>query len=180
MQGSTPGRRSAPAATLGEGELLRLGEWIRAVSLTLGSGSLTDPGEALLFHEALTDAINTLSAGQSMREAMQRHSGQEDVAAPALPLSLEDSARLIIGRAFADDFSGSPPEAEQTARIHFAQRLDPRCSDAYVVQGGLDEQAGRYPHAQAAYERAMALAAEKLGPAAFTEARKKAGRIHFW
>jgi len=26
----------------------------------------------------------------------------------------------------------------------------------------------------------MALAAEKLGPAAFTEARKKAGRIHFW
>jgi len=147
MQGSTPKHRPSPVATLGEGELLRLGEWVRAVSLTLGSGSLTDPGEALLFHEALTDAINTLAARQSMREAMQQHSGQEDVAALALALSLEDSARLIIDPAFADDFSGPPPEAEQTARIHFAQRLDPHCSDAYVVQGGLDEQAGRYPHA---------------------------------
>lgn len=50
MHGSTPQHRSAPVATLGEGELLRLGEWVRDASLTLGSGSLTDPLEAMLFH----------------------------------------------------------------------------------------------------------------------------------
>lgn len=144
MHGSTPGHRSSPAATLGEGELLRLGEWVRDVSLTLGGGSLTDPMEAMLFHEVLTDAIDTLSARQSMREAMQKHSGHEDVSAPALPINLEDSAQHIIDRAFTDDFSGPPPEAEQAARIHFALSLDPQCSDAYVIQGSLDERAGRY------------------------------------
>lgn len=180
MQGRTPGRRSAPVATLGKGELLRLGEWVRDISLTLGSGFLTDPMEALLFHETLTDAINTLAARQSLREAMQRHSGQEEVAAPALPISLEDAAQQIIDRATASGFSSPPPEAEQAARIHFAQRLDPRCSDAYVAQGCLDERAGRYQDARAAYERAMALAAEKLGPAAFTEASRKTERLHFW
>jgi len=159
---------------------LRLGEWVRDVSLTLGAGYLTDPLEAMLFHEALTDAIDTLSARQSMREAMQKHSGYEDVSAPALPISLEDSAQQIIDRAFADDFSGPPPQAEQAARIHFALSLDPHCSDAYVIQGCLDERAGRYQQAQAAYERAMELAAEKLGPDAFTEASRKAERIHFW
>ena len=180
MVGSTPGHRPSPVATLGEGELLRLGEWVRDVSLTLGGGSLTDPLEAMLFHETLTDAIDTLSARQSMREAMQRHSGYEDRSAPALPISLEDSARQIIDRATASDFSGPPPEAEQAARIHFALSLDPRCSDAYVIQGCLDERAGRYQQAQAAYERAMELAAEKLGPDAFTEESRKAERIHFW
>lgn len=180
MDGSTPGQRSSPVATLGEGELLRLGEWVRDVSLTLGGGYLTDPMEAMLFHEALTDAIDTLAARQSMREVMQKHSGYEDISAPALPLSLEDSAQQIIDRAFADDFSSPPPQAEQVARIHFALALDPRCSDAYVIQGSLDEQAGRYEQAQAAYERAMELAAEKLGPDAFTEESRKAERIHFW
>jgi len=180
MHGSTPGHQSSPVATLGEGELLRLGEWVRDVSLTLGGGSLIDPLEAMLFHEALTDAIDTLSARQSMREAMQKHSGYEDVSAPALPISLEDSAQQIIDRAFADDFSGPPPQAEQAARIHFALSLDPHCSDAYVIQGCLDERAGRYQQAQAAYERAMELAAEKLDPDAFTEASRKAERIHFW
>ncbi len=180
MDESTPGHRSSPVATLGEGKLLRLGEWVRDVSLTLGAGYLTDPLEAMLFHEALTDAIDTLSARQSMREAMQKHSGYEDVSAPALPISLEDSAQQIIDRAFADDFSGPPPQAEQAARIHFALSLDPHCSDAYVIQGCLDERAGRYQQAQAAYERAMELAAEKLGPDAFTEASRKAERIHFW
>lgn len=170
MHGRTPQHHSAPVATLGEGELLRLGEWVRDVSLSLGGGSLTNPLEAMLFHEALTDAINTLEARQSMREAMQRHSGHEEVSAPALPISLEDSAQQVIDHAFADDFSGPPPETEQTARIHFALKLDPCCSDAYVIQGSLDERAGRYPQAQAAYEQAMALAAEKLGPAAFAEA----------
>src|SRR5229473_2333026 len=178
--GSTPQHRSSPVATLGEGELLRLGEWVRDVSLTLGGGYLTDPMEAMLFHEALTDAIDTLSARQSMREAMQKHSGYEDRSAQALPINLEDSAQQIIDRAFADDFSGPPPQAEQAARIHFALSLDPRCSDAYVIQGCLDERAGRYQQAQAAYERAMELAAEKLGPDAFTEESKKAERIHFW
>ncbi len=150
------------------------------VSLTLGGGSLTDPLEAMLFHEALTDAIDTLSARQSMREAMQKHSGYEDVSAPTLPISLEDTAQQIIDRAFADDFSGPPPETEQTARIHFALKLDPRCSDAYVIQGSLDERAGRYPQAQAAYEQAMALAAEKLGPDATASKSRKAERLHFW
>ena len=120
MHGRTPKHRSSPVATLGEGELLRLGEWVRDVSLTLGGGSLTDPMEAMLFHEALTDAIDTLSARQSMREAMQKHSGYEDISAPALSISLEDSAQQIIDRAFADGFSGPPPEAERAARIHFA------------------------------------------------------------
>ena len=167
MDGSTPGQRSSPVATLGEGELLRLGEWVRDVSLTLGGGYLTDPMEAMLFHEALTDAIDMLAARQSMREAMQKHSGYEDISAPALPLSLED-------------LSGPPPQAEQAARIDFALKLDPRCSDAYVIQGSLDERAGRYEQARAAYERAMELAAEKLGPDAFTEESRKAERIHFW
>ncbi len=180
MHGSTPKHRSSPVATLGEGELLRLGEWVRDVSLTLGGGSLTDPLEAMLFHEALTAAIDTLEARQSMREAMQRHSGHEDVSAPALPISLADTAQQIIDRAFADDFSGPPPETEQTACIHFALKLDPRCSDAYVIQGCLDERAGRYPQAQASYEQAMALAAEKLGPDAFTEESRKAEHMHFW
>jgi len=134
----------------------------------------------MLFHEALTDAINTLEARQSMREAMQRHSGHEEVSTPALPISLEDSAQQIIDRAFADDFSGPPPETEQTARIHFALKLNPRCSDAYLIQGSLDERAGRYQQAQAAYERAMELAAEKLGPDAFAEKSRKAERMHFW
>ncbi len=180
MDGSTSEHRSSPVATLGEGELLRLGEWVRDVSLTLGGGYLTDPMEAMLFHEALTDAIDMLSARQSMREAMQKHSGYEAVSAPALPINLEDSAQQIIDRAFADDFSDPPHEAEQAARIHFALKLDPRCSDAYVIQGGLDERAGRYQQAQAAYERAMELAAEKLGLDAFTEESRKAERIHFW
>jgi hypothetical protein len=58
---------------------------------------------------SLTEAIDTLSVRQSMREVMQKHSGYEGVSAPALPLSLEDSARQIIDRAFTDDFSGPPP-----------------------------------------------------------------------
>lgn len=109
MHGSTPGHRSSPAAALNKGELLRLGEWVRDLSLILGGDSLTDPMAAMLFHEALTDAVDTLSARQSMREAMRKHSGYEDISAPALPISLEDSAQQIIDHAFADDFSGPPP-----------------------------------------------------------------------
>src|SRR5258708_26333006 len=150
------------------------------VSVTLGGGSLTDPLEAMLFHEALTDAIDMLSARQSMREAMQRYSGNEAVSASALPISLEDSAQQLIDRAFADDFSGPPPETEQVARIHFALKLDPRCSAAYLIQGSLDERAGRYQQTQAAYERAMELAADTLGPDVFAEKSRKAERIHFW
>jgi len=49
--------------------------------------------EAMLFHEALTHAIVTLSARQSMREAIQRHGGHVGVSALALHINLEDSAQ---------------------------------------------------------------------------------------
>ncbi len=41
MHGRTPQHRSSPVATLDEGELLRLGEWVRDVSFNLISGSYT-------------------------------------------------------------------------------------------------------------------------------------------
>jgi tetratricopeptide (TPR) repeat protein len=66
------------------------------------------------------------------------------------------------------------------ARAAFALKLDPQCSDAYLIRGAIASDHRRYHEAKAHYERAMELAATKLGPLAFQEQARKSGAIHFW
>lgn len=163
-------------------DFVAFGERIRDLHVRLGGYSYRlSLARGKLFWEALNAAIDTLALGKATCESFQKAGRYAEGEIPdARPISMEETAQSIINGAFADLDELPPPSNEQVARIQFALALDQSCSDAYLIQGTLDEQAGRFREAQASFERAMELAAEKLGPDAFSEESRRAERVHFW
>ena len=135
--------------------------------------------EAVLFHEAIFEAVYTLSLRQSMRSSLKETYEKRGMTLPeSLPLEMSSLAQGILDQPFSDGRAIS--STEQIARVKFALTLDPSCSDAYLMRGAVEEQKGHYLKAEEDYKRAVELAAEKLGPDAFLEETRRAGQIHFW
>jgi tetratricopeptide (TPR) repeat protein len=167
-----------PIHTLDSDHLLRLGECIRDLIVLLGYGYSASDLENRLFREVVAEAITILTSRQHMREF--RRERQADALPDVLPISMEYLAETVINRAFSDGISPSPPEQEQLACIEVALKLDPTCSDAYLIQGAIAEDHGDYEKAREAYEKAMILSATKLGPDVFEESRRSKLEFHFW
>ncbi len=167
-----------PIHTLDSDHLLRLGECVRDLIVLLGYGYDASDLENRLFREVEAEAITLLTSWQHMREFQRER--QPD-ALPEVPLvPMEYLAETVINRAFSDGISPPPPEKEQLACIEVALLLDPTCSDAYLIQGTIAERKGDYEQAKSAYEKAMELAATKLGPDVFEESRRSKQEFHFW
>ncbi len=182
---------SSPAAiawresvqSLDSAELTMLGTLVRDLHLRLDPHSLNDPGVALLFREAISEAISQVTGGHQTRKRLERDGfyQQHGMDPPEpLPITPEDVARTSMDHAFGDGFSPDPSFGEQWARIHFARTLDPTCEETYLIEGSIEEAAGHLERARVAYEQAMHLAASRLGEDAFSEEARREERIHFW
>jgi tetratricopeptide (TPR) repeat protein len=80
----------------------------------------------------------------------------------------------------SDGFS-IPGRREQAARVRLALELDPLCADAYTIRGQLAAQYGKFYQAKWEYEKAMRIAAFKIGPEALASAKvRKARGLVFW
>lgn len=164
-------------------ELTVLGTLVRDLSLRVGLEALTDPGVALLVTEAMDEAISQLASSHQMQQRLEREGWyQRHGSEPPgpLPITLEDVAQTSIDHAFGDGLGAEPSIGEQLARIRFALTLDPACADAYLIQGAVEEEARQWERARSAYERAMHLAATRLGEEAFSPEARREGRVHFW
>ncbi len=163
-------------------DLLQLGTLIYDLHLQAGKSYLHDSQEALLFSEAVFHSVQLLVRHRRMETIFERIEGQPQALSPAEPshITLAQVAQEIIDGAFTQFYAYEPSLEEQQARVHFALKLDPTCADAFLIQGAIEEQAGNLDAAQAAYERAMALAAEQLGAAVFTKEARKANLPPFW
>jgi hypothetical protein len=165
-----------PIHTLDPDHLLRLGECVRDLIVLLGykASDLEDR----LFREVVAEAITILTSRQHMHEFWRER--QADALPEVLPIPMEYLAETVINRAFSDGISHPPPEQEQVVCIEVALKLDPTCSDAYLLKGTIAERHGDYEQAKGAYEKAMELAATKLGSDVFEASLREKQEFHFW
>ena len=161
-------------------DLQCLGECVRDLMMRLGYGTHADSLEALLFREVIDSAVYQLTLRQASRARFwEPRERKEFGPLEYLPIGMDDLAHLLIVRAYdSDRRSLSIPHLR--ARVRFALALDPACGGAYFLQGDLEEREKHYERAQVSYERAMQLAADKLGPEAFDEEKRRERQIHFW
>jgi len=161
-------------------DLVRLGECVRDIVARLGYGNGSSH-EAILFREAVDEAMYLLTLRQGSRASRNELYAQRGFPpSKSPPLAMEDLAQDIINRSFARNEEARPTQAALRERVRFALALDPRCADAYHLQGEIEEHTGHYQKAQASYEQAMEIAAEKLGLDAFRRDVQTGHHLHFW
>lgn len=165
-----------------EADLLQLGTLTYELHLRAGENYFHDPQEALLFSEAVFHSVQLLASHRRIETIFERSVDQSQGRPPegASRITLVQVAQEIINGAFTQFYVYEPSLEEQQARVCFALKLDPTCADAFLIQGAIEEQAGKLDAAKATYERAMALAAEQLGAEVFTKEARKANLPPFW
>jgi tetratricopeptide (TPR) repeat protein len=154
-------------AELKPASLQLLGQCVYDLILHLGEHTSASPLENALFREAIVEAISLLSSREQTQTLFQEHGISRDTS-QLPPLSLIDLAQAIVDHALSDDVP-SLSEDEQLARSEFALFLDPTCTDAYLIQSEISAKRRSYQVARETYEKAIAIAAEQLGPEAFTK-----------
>ncbi len=163
---------------------IALGTWARDTYVQHVSSSYElSLAQGKLFWSALIGAINILHGDLFMRTSLEKLGINERAGIEpqeAQPVALEDIAQSIIDGAFTDGYTSFPSDAMQAARIQFALLLDPRCADAYLIQGTRAERAGRYQEAVVAYEQAMELVVEQIGAEAFPKDDGSDGPHFLW
>lgn len=110
----------------------------------------------ILFWEAVNDAIEILESHSRSRQKQGRSKPEE------VEALMREVASRTIDDAFSDEFS-IPSQADQRACVELALALNPRCSDAHLIVGMLQEKAGQHQLALIAYRTAMRLASETFG-----------------
>lgn len=176
MKQKTPPIKHHPVQDLESEDIHHLGECVGDLVARLGYGAKSSPLEAVLFREAIDQAVYLLTLRQAGRASLTSFYKQRGYGPPEYsPISIEPLAQHTI---FQTDENPGASIQELQARVQFALTLDHTCTEAYLLEGGIEERQGHYHEALISYTQAMELAAEKLGPEAFTKAGRK--EVHFW
>lgn len=176
MKQKTPSIKHHPVQDLESEDIHYLGECVGDLVACLGYGAKSSPLEAALFREAIDQAVYLLTLRQAGRTSLTAFHKERGYGPPEYsPISIESLAQHTI---FQEDETPRASIQELRARVQFALTLDTTCTEAYLLEGNVEERQGHYQQALASYTRAMELAAEKLGPQAFTRAGRK--EVHFW
>jgi tetratricopeptide (TPR) repeat protein len=177
MKQQMPSKSHHPVQDLEPEDIQCLGECVRDLVAHLGYGTHAGTLEAGLFREAIDSAVYILTGRQGMRASLQDFREQRGYGPPEyLPITMEELAQQII--IHSDEERRSVQEMR--SRVQFALKLDSTCVEAYLLEGYIEERQAHDQKALAAYQRALQLSTEKLGPDAFEEETRKKQQIHFW
>jgi hypothetical protein len=170
MKQPTPSKSHHPVQDLEPEDIQCLGECVRDLVAHLGYGTRVGTLETVLFREAIDSAIYILSGRQGMRASLKEFREQRGYGPPEyLPITMEELAQQII--IHSDEERRSVQEMR--SRVQFALKLDSTCVEAYLLEGYIEERQAHDQKALAAYQRALQLSTEKLGPDAFEEETRK-------